>query len=366
MPTKEQLAAQLMERGDQLAEAKNEIKRLKGVVTRQAKKIDAERDKRADTREAMRKAIEENISLLEIAPVKPPPKQKRPSKATPEFAIPLVSDLQLAKQTQGYNTEVCEERMEEYAEKIAAITRVQRTDHPVDDCHVLNLGDIVEGELIFPGQSHEIDASLYRQVTVDGPRIMGNFLRRLLAEFQTVKVWSVIGNHGAIGGRSRREMNPESNADRMLYTILEMMFQDEPRIEFITPQRDWYLIADLGANLRFLMFHGDQIRGSLGMPWYGYGKKILGWKALAANGLMADFDHAVSGHWHTPTSMYINDVRVWVNGTTESHNAYAQENLASMGRPSQRLLFGRPDIGVTAEYLVNLEGKNPIGPAVPR
>ena len=34
---------------------------------------------------------------------------------------------------------------------------------------------------------------------------------------------------------------------------------------------------------------------------------------------------------------------------------YAQEQLASMGRPCQYLLFVKPGIGVTAEYLVNLE-----------
>ena len=114
-------------------------------------------------------------------------------------------------------------------------------------------------------------------------------------------------------------------------------------------------MADLGERCKFFLFHGDQVRGFGGFPWYGFGKKILGWKALAANGLMEDFTHAVAGHYHTPTSLYINDVRVWVNGSTESYNSYAQEQLASMGRPSQFCLFVKPDKGVTAEYLVNLE-----------
>ena len=80
---------------------------------------------------------------------------------------------------------------------------------------VLALGDIVEGELIFPGQSHLIDSSLYRQVTVDGPRIMHTFFSILLENFKEVEVYWVIGNHGALGGRSRRDYNPETNADRM-------------------------------------------------------------------------------------------------------------------------------------------------------
>ena len=102
-----------------------------------------------------------------------------------------------------------------YADKILKLTDIQRSDHPVDECVVYALGDIVEGELIFPGQSHLIDASLYRQVTVDGPRILIDFLRRLLGHFTTVKVVWVIGNHGRLGGRSSRDYSLESNADRM-------------------------------------------------------------------------------------------------------------------------------------------------------
>jgi hypothetical protein len=204
-----------------------------------------------------------------------------------------------------------------------------------------------------------IDASLYRQVTVDGPRILHKFFSILLSEFEEVEVYWVIGNHGALGGRSRRDYNPETNADRMLGRILKMMFAHEPRIKFIVPEggneRNWYLVANLGIKAKFMCFHGDQIRGHAGIPWYGYNKKILGWKSLSANGMMEDFTHAVCGHYHTPTTMYINDTRVWVNGSTESYNTYAQEQLASMGRPSQFCLFVKPNKGVTAEYLVNLE-----------
>ena len=81
----------------------------------------------------------------------------------------------------------------------------------------------------------------------------------------------------------------------------------------------------------------------------------MGWKTLASNGLMPDFDYAIAGHFHTPTTMYVNDIRLWVNGSTESYNTYALEQLASMGRPCQYLLFAKPGHGVTAEYLVNLE-----------
>jgi len=344
---------------DLIAEATSEkVDELKKIIEKQRKQIDRLKDKKLDLIDAMNEAIQTNIAELDLRPVKPPTKSKKKTKHE-EICVPLLSDIQLAKVTPTYSTAVAEERVLRYADKICDIADIQRASHTVKKCVVLALGDIVEGELIFPGQAHLIDSSLYAQVTVDGPRILHGFFNRLLQHFDEVECHWVIGNHGALGGRSRKDYNPETNADRMLGRILKMMFAHEPRIKFIVPEggneRNWYLVANLGVKAKFMCFHGDQIRGHAGIPWYGYNKKILGWKSLSANGMMEDFTHAVCGHYHTPTTMYINDTRVWVNGSTESYNTYAQEQLASMGRPSQFCLFVKPNKGVTAEYLVNLE-----------
>ena len=337
-----------------LAEAESEkIKELKDTNQRLLKRIDSLKDKKADLVEAVYRGAKDGMSTLTLPNIKGP--NISTAKKGEEICVPLLSDVQLAKHTSSYNTEVAEERIDRYADKIIKIARIQKANHIVKKCVVFALGDIIEGELIFPGQAHEIDSSLYRQVTVDGPRILNNFFSKLLTEFETVECYWVIGNHGALGGRSRRDYNPESNADRMLGKILQTMFEGEKRIKFHVPEKSWYTVADLGVKAKFLLFHGDNIRGTMGVPFYGYNKKILGWKSLGSAGLMEEFTHAVCGHYHTPTHLYINDVRVWVNGSTESHNPYAQEQLASMGRPSQYTLFVKPSKGVTAEYLVDLE-----------
>ena len=341
-----------------IAEAESDkIRDLKDTNARLLKQIDKLKDKKADMVEAVFSGARDGMRTLQFPDISNPKLKHKPKTQT-EICVPLLSDIQLAKRTPDYYTAVAEVRVRRYAEKIVKLTEIQRATHNVNKCAVLALGDIVEGELIFPGQSHLIDSSLYRQVTVDGPRILHTFFSILLENFKEVDVYWVIGNHGALGGRSRRDYNPETNADRMLGKILQTMFAGEKRIKFIIPEgvdNHWYTVARLGPKAKFFCFHGDNIRGTMGVPFYGYNKKILGWKALASQGLMEDFTHAVCGHYHTPTSLYINDVRVWVNGSTESYNSYAQEQLASMGRPSQFCLFVKPTKGVTAEYLVNLE-----------
>ena len=341
-----------------IAEAESDkIKDLKNTNERLLKQIDKLKDKKADLIEAVYQGARDGMSTLTLPKISKTTIPNKKTKDT-EICVPLLSDIQLAKRTPDYDSKIAEKRVIEYANRIVKLTKIQRQSHNVNKCVVLALGDIVEGELIFPGQSHLIDSSLYRQVTVDGPRILYAFFTTLLQEFDEVECYWVIGNHGALGGRSRRDYNPETNADRMLGKILDTMFANEKRIKFHIPEgvdQHWYTVADLGVKAKFFCFHGDNIRGSMGLPFYGYNKKILGWKALASQGLMENFTHAVCGHYHTPTSLYINDVRVWVNGSTESYNSYAQEQLASMGRPSQFCLFVKPSKGVTAEYLVNLE-----------
>lgn len=338
---------------DNLAGPPPQDDELRAANLRLLRQLDKANASKQELVEAVYQAAHDAASSLVIPPITKPAPDRR--KSRPEVAVAILSDWQLGKRTPTYDSEVCEARVGKYADKVAYLTDIQRADHPVRELHVWLLGDLVEGELIFPGQAHRIDASLYRQVTVDGPRILGDFLRRMLATFDRVHVTAVIGNHGAIGGPVRREMHPETNADSMLYRVVNQIVQDDRltwNIADPAGERGWYAVDTIG-NYSCLLFHGDQIRGGFaGFPWYGLAKKVWGW---ASGGLPDTFQDVALGHWHTPTRATLNRVTARVNGSTESDNTYAMEQLASSGRPAQWLIFVKPDRGrVTAEYLVDL------------
>lgn len=325
----------------------------KAALRRTLRKLETAKAEKAELVAAVLAAAKDAVAGLEIPPVPKPPSDKR--RGTPEVAIAVLSDWQLAKKTPTYDTATCAKRVELYGEKVLKLARVQRADHPVRECRVYLLGDLVEGEMIFPGQVHRIDASLFRQVLTDGPRILGGLIRRLASEFEKVRVVGVIGNHGALGGRARKEYHPESNADAMLMEVTKLITADEPRIEWesnwVPGERKWYAVDYVGQH-GFLLYHGDQVRGGFaGHPWYGFAKKLLGWRT---SGRLPTFDYALSGHFHTPNRMYLNGLTNWGNGSTESDNTYALEELAASGEPCQWLLFAHPEHGVTAEYLVKL------------
>ncbi len=278
---------------------------------------------------------------------------RKAGKGTPETAVAVLADWQLGKVTPDYNSQVLAKRMDLYTEKMLDIVETQRADHPVDNLHVWLLGDIVEGEEIFPGQSHLIDSGIYRQVGVNGPEILGKFFATALENFDKVYVTGVIGNHGSVGGRNRKMYDPESNMDRLLYRITSLLFAGNPRIQFNIPdgrgERHWYAVDKIG-NYSTLLIHGDQLPSPTSVT--AYARKVLGWKDGA---IPEEFQDVFMGHYHQQAKMTLGSSTLRISGSPESYNTYAQEYFNSMSRPCQHLMFVHPDNGVTSEYSVWLD-----------
>jgi hypothetical protein len=274
-------------------------------------------------------------------------------KATPETAVAVFADWQLGKVTPDYNSSVLEDRIELYTEKLFEITEIQRKHHNVDNLHVWLLGDIVEGEEIFPGQSHLIDSGLYRQVGINGPRVLSKFLYSALENFEHVHVTGVIGNHGSVGGRLRKLHDPETNMDRLLYKIVSLIFESNDRITFNIPdgrgERNFYAIDEIG-DYKTLLIHGDQLPAPSSIS--SYKTKILSWKD---GGIPEYFDDVFMGHYHQQFKMSLGSTILRISGSPESFNTYAQEYFFSMSRPSQQLMFIHPERGVTSEYTIWLD-----------
>lgn len=330
--------------------------RLHTEVEKLSRELDRVKHQHADYLDKVYEAVEGSIAKMKIRPVRPPAKRSSKRTGGVEVALPFVSDTQIGKRTPTYNTQVAQQRLQLYARKTLEITEVQRADHPVDQCVIPMLGDMVEGVDIFPGQQWRIDSTLYDQVfnTVD---MVIEFSRTLLAEFDTVTIEAVDGNHGRIGRKG--QFGPMDNSDRMIYEIVRRMMRDEPRftLNMTDPvgERNWYRIIQIG-KYKALLIHGDQIRGHSGFPWYGVGKKVQGW---GSGGLGEDsnFLDVFMGHYHQIGRIPLNHMSVWANGSTESSNTFAAENLAAQSEPAQWLLFASPDRGrITASYGVELSG----------
>jgi hypothetical protein len=328
-----------------------EIVFLRKEVVRLARLVDKHKIVKHEAVEATYAAMSKAIEKMR-PPIVPEP-NLRYAPGDEETAVAVLADWQLGKKTPTYSSEVCRERIAQFGEKIIRIANIQRADHPVRHIRLWAVGDIVEGEDIFSGQSHLIDASLYNQVGVTGPEIMRDLILRLLTEFETVHFVGVIGNHGSIGGRSRREYNSETNMDRLLYKIVEHMFAYEPRVTFDIPdgngESNFWAVDTIG-DYGTLLIHGDQLPAPSSS--HTYYKKVMGWKDGA---IPKPFQDVFMGHYHQNCKMTLGSSILRVSGSPESYNTFAQEVLAVMGRPSQHLQFVHPQHGVTSEHTIYLD-----------
>jgi len=335
------------------------VDQLYGQLEEVRRKLETEKRSRDRALRVIEDTTRETVVGLFIPPVPNPPKQKALRNRDPEVAVINVADIQLGKLTPDYNSEVAEHRMDVYGDKVLSLIELQRGIAPINEAHIWLLGDIVEGEDIFSGQQWLIDSSLYEQSMVNGPRILANLIRKVLASVDKVYVRGVIGNHGRIGKKG--QYHPETNTDRMAYFVTRTILTPEieaGRVDWFhaepgnTGERGWYTVAHVG-EYSSLLIHGDQFTGSLGVPWYGIQKMVPKWSVMGNDDKLPfePFQDVDFGHWHQPMNWTINGIGVRCSGSPESYNDYALEQLAGAGRPSQRMRFVDPKGGhVTAEY----------------
>lgn len=327
----------------------NHLRMMNQRLARENAKLKVEK---YEFHEAFYQGVQEACQSLDLTATKKPTLFTHNQNKTAEEAIAVVSDWQLGKRTIDYGVEECEKRVELYMDKMLRITDIQRKDHDVNNLRAWVLGDMVEGEAIFPSQAHHIEASLYTQIMRTSEIIAKTIVRRALENFDKIHFVGIAGNHGAIGGKSRNEIHPETNADRLVYRTVQLILENEPRITWDIPagskEGDFYTIDQVGEK-RYLLLHGHQIRGAGSMA--AIEKRITNW----AMSIKEDFDYVLMGHFHNPTRYTINNVTLYINGTTESSNGWSVEVMGKQSRPCQYLMYAHPKHGITAEYPVYLD-----------
>jgi len=287
------------------------------------------------------------------------PSVKSQGKGVEEIAVLVVSDTQIGKTTSTYDTSVADSRLQMLAKKAIEITRMRRSTAKIRDLRIYLIGDMVEGEDIFPHQAHTIDSSVFEQAVKNTPAILARMIMTLSSEFTKVKVVCVPGNHGRNGPKGRGG-HPKTNWDSVCYEVLRLMLLGSDhspsslrkRMEFVNTGK--FYAVDRVFDWGNLMVHGDQITGGFaGFPWYGTAKKAWGW----IDSIPEPWEYLFFGHFHTYAQAVLNRRMFLCNGTTESDNTYAQANLAAAGFPCQRFSFFNANHGLIADNQIFLTEK---------
>lgn len=272
-----------------------------------------------------------------------------------EHAVLHLSDTQFGKVTSSYDSAVACERVARFAEIAVKCIERHRSYASVDVAHVYLGGDMIEGELIFPGQAHLIDQSTFDQAVRTCPDACARFILRLAESVKRVHVVCVVGNHGRPASKHAGS-HPRTNWDRVVYETTRNLVNGNLASKATSRRITWNIADDFYAinnvaGHRHLIVHGDQIRGGFaGFPWYGVAKRSWGW----IDSIPERWEHLYFGHFHTYTSGTLNGRWFFANGTTESDNEYAREQLSASGETVQRLQFWSRAHGLVADRPIYL------------
>lgn len=285
-----------------------------------------------------------------------PPKPKSQGKGQEERYGIQLTDTQWGQKTPTFDTLVAQERLDDYQDKILQHVRTRKASAKIKTAHVWFTGDMVEGETIYPGQVHHIDAPVIVQA-FSAAEAYARFVIGLLNEFETIHLSCVPGNHGRIG-RKHEGIHPQSNWDNVIYHLVQRLIhgiESAPHAEYrkrikINISADAWHHVDYIWDWGCMLFHGDKgIKGSAGKPWYGLNKRISGWAETLEMENASPYDYAFFGHFHTPASEVLNSREWFCGGSLASGSHYAKSELGASGYPCQRLFVFNKDHGIIDE-----------------
>lgn len=256
--------------------------------------------------------------------------------------------------------------LEEYNFPIACARAERYVDTVVEWCHdtlapkfcfpvlwLLAYGDFTSGE-IHKACERSYYRNQFRNCLAIG-QLHALMLRDLAAHFETVNVLYLSGNHGR--RTPRKDFGgAHDNFDYLVAEVARLHGHDLGNVNFAIPDA-WS--ANVSINgVGFSVSHGDDVRSSLGIPFYGMVRRQKGLIALGAAAGGQRCRYFVTGHHHTASSLSDVDGELLVNGAWLGTDSFAYNSLAAYKEPTQLLHGVNPKHGVTWRLHVKLRHEN--------
>lgn len=269
-----------------------------------------------------------------------------------EKAVLLISDTHIGKRTASYDLDVAEKRLQFVGERVTHL--IKHHQPQIKSVAIFLLGDIVDGEEVYPSQSYCIDhvrvdtlkrvapmmqawqgtfsVGALLQTYLAAQFLHDHIVKPLLDANLKVELWAVAGNHGS---PSIVNLHPMTNFDQFAYLLLSEMVKPYKIPCNASPSP--YLVADI-CGKRFLLYHGTGIKVYQRIPLYGIMTKAVNWLAYKQFG---HIDAICLGHFHVACYFPVVPI-IFLNGTPVTDDLYPVEKMGVTGI-NYFLFFGVSD-----------------------
>jgi len=198
--------------------------------------------------------------------------------SSPMSVVALASDWHVGQRTSREETEgfgeyswaICQRRAFKYANDLINWVNVQRGGYLLSDLRVFSLSDHIAGDIHdelkitneFPSPVQVVNAG----------QLLGEFIHRVASHFETVTVdCNSADNHSRLVKKPQTSQKAANSLAYLVHFIAMQYCRDIKNVTFNMPLQTQFVVDVQGW--KFLLEHGDNIRGWSGIPHYGLQRK---------------------------------------------------------------------------------------------
>lgn len=282
--------------------------------------------------------------LKDIVPkveFKPKAYKPTPKNGNNEIAVLNINDVHIGR----YPIEILEKKVEILISGVLKTIGIQRQGAVINELVINIVGDIVDGDGIFPAQAYEQKFHLMEQMFGKALPIMVGMFNELSNHFEKVIINCVRGNHGRVSKYTDEKLN----FDTIFYNILQISTVGNKRLKWNICDK-WYQIVKI-SKFGFLLTHGNYIKTWLNIPFYGIKEKGMRWQGSLTKQETVQlnkewvriqkeyWDYIILGHFHTSLYFRWNNWRCILGGTWLDSDDFA-ESVLGLDSATEQTLFG--------------------------
>lgn len=318
-----------------------EVEHLRGLVKELETRLKWERDQTGEQRII-------NLALTEaIEAVKPAPMAYKPNK---KAGAPITHVLHLTDLHNGevtikdevdgfgeFNPEIFTARLNKLAAQVIDVTNVKRTGYQIPRLHILGTGDYVSGDI-----HEELKVTNAYPAPVQSVRAgldLGAMIAMLAPHFAEVTCdFITLDNHGRMTRKNQAAQGGENNWGYVVAHIIKQYLGRHSNVDVRIHAKASALVP-IGSE-RYLLFHGHQIKGWAGLPYYGFDRRVAMEAVKRMGAPETDFTKLTMGHFHVAV-----DAPNWIIGGSLSGTNAFDHACGRHSRAHQTSWLVHPDHG---------------------
>lgn len=318
------------------------------------------RNYKAQTREtagldALLEAIYSTVPSLPKAVI-PAPYKVRGKEVEEESAVLCLGDWHYGQvvdpEENGgisvYNIDVAKRRIEFTIDTAIKLAYEKLQGYKFRRLYVFGLGDWVSG-IIHKELEVTNEVNIVEQC-LEVSNLLSSALLKLAMTFPEVHFTSVVGNHGRTEQKMYFDQKGTNNYDYLVAKIVQRQLENQPNITFNIPKSFWAI--EEVETTRFLITHGDTVRGWGSIPFYGLQRLYTKMRTLQQD-FGADFHHIVCGHLHNPNTFTIVRHKMMINGALVGGDPFSIGAVSAASDPVQMFFGVHPKKGITFQWEIN-------------